>query len=171
MKRNKKTLLIIFSLIIAIIVLFFFYPKITGQVAGNQQSLGSLKNPVAGLTDEQAEKNFDETYVRYILYSIGLNNLKSAPLSRETPKIEIEINAETYNAEIIKGNIKIEKGEIEKEDIIIRTTKQEIIKSMREKEYLRSSLKNGLTNIQLVATKTELLAKGYLNIYKQLSTA
>lgn len=169
--KKKKVLLIILLAIVLIISISLLYPAITGQIIRSQQNSGKLKNPISGLSDEQAEKNFDETYIRYLLYAIGLDKLKSTPLSGETPKIEIQVSEETYNAEIIKGNIKIEKGEIEGEDIIIRTTEQEIIKSMREKTYLTSSFKNGLTSIQLITAKTELLAKGYLNIYNQLSSS
>jgi len=170
MKKYKKILLIVLAVIILLVASFLLYPKITGQVAGNQKSSSSLKNPVSGLSDEQAEKNFDETYIRYLLYSLGLHNLKSMPFTGETPKIEIKINEETYNAEIIKGSIIVKKGESQNEDVIITTTRQEIIKSMREKEYLIDSFKNGLTSIKLVTTKTKVLAKGYANVYQQFTS-
>lgn len=168
MKKNKKILIILIAISL-IIAALLFYPAITGQIIGNQQNANNLKNPVVGLSDEQAKKNFDESYIKYLLYRINADELKNLPFSSDTPKIEIKLDEETYNAEIIKKSVKVGKGEIENEDIVIRTTKEEIIKTMREEQYLATSFKDGLTSIQLITTKTELFGKGYLQLYQELS--
>lgn len=169
-KKQKKTLIIsltiIAMLIIAAVVVYSFYPKQSSSSGGGTGS----KNPVVNLSDEEAAQQFDESFVRYLLYSIDADELHKPPLSSNTPKIEMQIETEIFNAEIRENVIYIKKGNIENEDIIITTTKEEAIKMLRDTNYVSESFNSGLSQIQLIAPETTLFAKGYLSLYNQFSS-
>ena len=74
-----------------------------------------------------------------------------------------------YNAEVKKGVISIVRGSIEKKDIIILTSKQEVVKMLRNKNYISTSFRNSLSNVELVAGKTRLATKGYIGLYTKLT--
>jgi hypothetical protein len=127
----------------------------------------TLKNPVIDLTDEQAIALFDEGFVIYLLYSIDAQNLNNIPLTSNTPKIQIEVDDKIYFAQIIKNSVQVTQTQIEKKDIVIKTTKLEAIKMLRDKNYVATSFKEGLSTIDLIASNTDLLLKGYLDLQKQ----
>ena len=60
-------------------------------------------------------------------------------------------------------------SEIEGEDIIIRTSKEEGAKMVLDRDYIKESFRSGQSSAELVAGKLELAAKGYLKIYDELS--
>src|SRR3990172_10605312 len=145
-------------LLIAAIFLYFalFNPNNQGIYAGQQ-----LKNPVINLTDEQAAMAFDEYFVFYFLYNIKAYNLHNPPLSSNYPELEINAGGDIFSATVKRGMIDVSRGEGSKKDIIIKTTKEEAVKMMRDSSYITKSFNDGLSGIELVADKTALFAKGY----------
>ena len=128
-----------------------------------------LINPISNLTQEEAIMQFNESFVSYLLYSIKAYNLHNPPLSSDTPKIKFLIGDDSYNAEIIDGLIKTQKIGINNEDIQIITTKSEAVKMLRDRDYVEQSFKLGNSRIELIAGKTTLFSKGYLNLYTKLT--
>ena len=176
---NKKGLsklvafLIILCLIlvaIIIILLFFIF-------GGKDYSLnyeekfasGELVNPIENLSFEQAIQEFDAGFVLYILYSIKAYNLHTSPFSSDKPKIEFNIDEEIYNAVVNSGEIIVGDGGIEEEDIVVITTKEEGVKMLQNKNYIEESFQSGKSTFEIVAGKTELASKGYLEIYSTLT--
>ncbi len=129
----------------------------------------TLQNPTAGLSVEESVKLFDESFVKYLLYSIGAAELKSVPFTSNKPRIEFYIDEDVYNAVVDKRVVKVYDGAIDDEDIIIRTSKEEAVKMIMDKNYVVVNFKSGGSSIELVASKTTLFAKGYLGLYSGLT--
>ena len=156
---------LVLMLIVALFIYFALFKTNNSSVYSGQ----ILKNPVFNLTDEQAVVAFDEGFVFYLLYSIKAYNLHNPPLSSNYPKIEIDVGGEIFSATVKKGVISVSSGGILNKDIIIKTTKEEAVKMMRDKGYVTKSFNDGLSAIELIADKTTLFAKGYLNMYNELT--
>lgn len=152
-------------LLIASLFIYFVLFK-PNNLSGYGQT---LRNPAFGLTDEQAVAEFNESFVLYLLYSIKAYNLHNVPLTSNYPKIEIDVGDEIFSATVKKGVISVSLGEILNEDAVIKTTKEEAVKMLRDKSYVVKSFNDGKSGIELVADKTTLFAKGYLNMYNELT--
>ncbi|MEK6844414.1 MAG: hypothetical protein AABX83_03225 [Nanoarchaeota archaeon] len=174
MKKGIKILVAILIVFILGILVYFFINERNSESNFNSNSGSNegkkMLNPAEGLTLEEAVAKFDENFVYYLLYNIGASDLHSPPFSSAVPQIKFYINDDIYNAEIIDGQIKVNEGEIEGEDIIIRTTTEEAVKMVVDQNYVANSFSNGLSSIELVAGKLELASKGYLKIYDRLNS-
>lgn len=172
-KRGKWILLISISLVVILVGLLFYY--FTSVRTGCEKcydekvSSGELINPVSGLSNEQAVAQFNEAFVLYLLYSIKAYNLHNVPLSSSYPIIEILVDEDSYTAIVQDGIISVEKRATDKKDIIIKTTREEGVKMLRDWSYIEKSFRDGLSGIELVEGKTTLFAKGYLNLYEDLT--
>jgi hypothetical protein len=167
-KRGKWALWVSIALAVILILILFVYFALFKPNNEKVYSGMNIQNPAAELSDEEAVIAFDESFVFYLLYNIKAYNLHNPPLSSSVPRIEINVGGEIFNAVIEKGMIKVARGEIETKDIVIRTTKEEAVKMMRDKSYVTKSFNDGKSGIELVAGKTTLFAKGYLNLYNEL---
>lgn len=171
-RRGRAVFWIILAIVLVILAIFvvffsFIFGKGIGVSSNTNQQI--LQNPASGKSLEEAVGLFDETFVRYLLYSIGANDLHNPPFSKDTPKIEFYIDEEPYNAIVEKGIIIASNGEIEGEDIVIKTTKEEAVKMMLDKEYIKDGFSQEKSSLELVAGKVELASKGYLSIYTELT--
>ncbi len=171
-KLNRKKSIVLFILILLLLIgllLFIFYYFFGSNLKKNERGGGRITNPAAGLSFEEAVEKFDESFVLYLLASIEAYKLHNPVFSSDNPKIEFYIDDEIYNAEIIDGEINVERGEIEGEDIIIRTTKEEGVRMIFDSDYIDDSFREGKSSVELIAGKLELAGKGYLGIYDKLS--
>ena len=111
----------------------------------------------------------------FILFLIAIALLMIREFFR--PGTVPPLNDTVFVTEIIPGDsipypVKIEKkdvGEIEEEDVIIRTSKQEAAKMMKNEAYVEQSFEVGGSSLEMVAGKTELAAKGYLGLYSAMT--
>lgn len=171
MKRRKFSLLVWILLGVFLLVgLFGGYVFYSVYFKGDDGNGGArvLKNPTEGLSDEEAILNFDESFVLYLLYSIGAYKLHNPPFSDNTPKIELYIGEKIFGAEVDNGKIFVDPGAIDGEDIVIISPASEAVKMLREKGYIAESFREGKSSVEIVAGKTSLFSKGYLDIYKEL---
>ncbi|MEM4259340.1 MAG: hypothetical protein QXS38_01075 [Candidatus Pacearchaeota archaeon] len=168
-KRGAWWLWVSVGLIFLLIITSFFYFALFASDNSKVYSGIEIKNPISDLTDEAALVAFDESFIFYLLYSIKAYNLHAPPLSSDYPRIEVEVSGEPFSATVLRGVINVSKGKIAKEDIIIRTTKEEAIKMLRDKNYIMNSFNEGKSRIELVAGQTTLFAKGYLNMYNEIT--
>ncbi|MEK6906150.1 MAG: hypothetical protein AABW81_00855 [Nanoarchaeota archaeon] len=157
--------IIIFIILIAIFFTIFFI-----NAKDNSSKSGTVPvNPVSNLTNEEAILKFDKSFVFYLLYSIKAYDLHNPPLSSDKPKIEIIISNQVFNAVIDEGRILISEDSISEKDIIIRTTKEESVKMIRDRKYIEDSFKSEKSSIELVSGKVTLAAKGYLGLYTEIT--
>ena len=148
---------------------FYFKPGFSGYFSlEGSEELSEIKNPVIGLSDEEAIFQFNKDYVLYLLVSLGVQELHNTPLSSDTPKILVRVNDEVFSAEVRKGRVSLREREIDDEDIIIWTSREEVVKMLRDKNYIESSFVSGKSGFQLSSGKAELIAKGYLSLYNNL---
>jgi len=131
--------------------------------------LSEIRNPVLGLSDEEAIDAFDEEFVLFLLYSINVHELRNAPISFEEPRMEILVDDKIYNARVEKGRVYVGVGEIEREDVIVKTSASEAVKMLRDKNYISSSFRSGGSTMELVAGRAKLFGKGYLSIYESVT--
>lgn len=172
-KEGKWVLFLSIAIVIVLVVgmfLFFALYKPNNQkLYENEIASGRLKNPTDNKSYDEALQNFDQSYVYYLLYSIGAYNLRNVPLTSNNPKIEISLNDNSFNADIENGIIKVFPGTIDNEDVIIKTTREEIVSMLKNESYVPESFKKGRSSIGLKADKATLFAKGYLNMYNSLT--
>ena len=167
---RKVTVISILILLILIIISGVIFYSLFFNSSYNGRGNGKvLENPAKGLSLKEAIEKFDESFVIYLLVNIGAYNLHPPIFGSDTPKIEFRIGDDVYNAEIVNGRIGVGRGEIDVEDIIIWTNKNEAVKMVMDKDYIDDSFISGESSIELVAGKIELASKGYLQIYSQLS--
>ena len=108
-------------------------------------------------------------FVIFLLYTIGANELHNIPFTSNEPRIEFYIDEDVYTSIIMNGVVGVGKGIGDEKDIIIRTSKMEAIKMLRNGDYVTESFANGGSSIELVAGKVTLFAKGYLSLYTGLT--
>lgn len=167
MQKGKKRLIVIILMLITILIIgSLFYFEFGEKLTTTGQT---IKNPVEGLTDAQAVQQFNEKFVVYLLASIGANKLHNPPFSSDTPKIQLYVSDDIYRVEIKNSGFLIGRGNLENADIIIRTTKEEGVKMLRNKQYVKQSFVDSKSEIELVASKAKLFAKGYMNIYNEFA--
>ncbi|MEK6827387.1 MAG: hypothetical protein AABX99_02780 [Nanoarchaeota archaeon] len=148
-----KILLYSLELIVFILVLFYVY---------------SSRNPAEpqGVYSESAQK---ET-IKSLMNALELQNVHDVPLIGLTPRIQIYIEEEkhfisSYYLEITKGKVIINNGVSNQTDIIIRTTHEEILKSINNTAYMKESLSWGRTEVTKIASKFVLYTEGYPDIF------
>jgi hypothetical protein len=166
---------VIISLVVFVLVVgaaFFLYSYSRG---GDKSSSNAtqivLVNPAFGMSEEKAIQQFNESFVSYLLYSIKANELHSLPWpkNKDLPKIQFYLDTGDYNA-IVDGNlIKVSKGKIDEEDIIIRTTKREAVKMLMSSSHVQDSFLSGASKVEMTASKPTLFLKGYLKLYEDLT--
>jgi hypothetical protein len=165
--RKKWIILVLILIMIMIVLAYFFLIDKNGSSENAQMVV--LTNPIVGLSDEQAIAQFNESFVLYLLASIGAQKLHKVPLGSEPPKIEVYIDEMVFSAIIDKGAIGVGKGNIVSPDIRIKTSKIEGVKMLRNRSYINRSFENGNSKIELVAGKATLFGKGYLDLYKEVT--
>jgi len=154
--------------LVAVLIAMIFYYFVSFK--SNSPIVNSnIVNPAEGLSVEQAETTFNESFVYYFLYNVKAYELHNPPLSDSKPSIWMLISDDSYYAEIVNGDISVYKGNPKEYDIIIKTTKKEAVKMMDDKNYIQNSFVAGLSSIELIASKTTLFAKGYVNLYTQIT--
>ena len=174
-KKKRRNVFFVVGVVMVLVLAgaMFFYFSLSGSdySASYSDKIESreIVNPASGLSLEEAVAQFDESFVYYLAVSIGAYNLHNPPLSSNKPKIEIFVDEEIYNIVVRKGEIEVGRGGIEGEDIVIRTSVEEAVKMVQDREYVRESFLAGRSSIELVAEKSTLFAKGYLSLYTELT--
>ncbi len=179
LKRIVWSFVIILILLIVLVVIFFWEtlfnkPKSQGVIIENpiKSIVFNNMNRATGEIDqekvvEQAVKEFNAEYINYLLAAMGVGNLYSSPVYGN-PKIEFLINDEIWNSEIRNKGLITQQGAIEGEDLKILISKQEVVNALLSQDissFMKQSVINGNTQIEMVAKKLELGSKGYLGMY------
>lgn len=166
MKTGNIIILITLSLILigGIIAAYIFIPsKTTYQntysPTWTQENLNSLE--------------IDEGVVGYTLAQFEVYKLRSIPLTKNTPKIEVMIDGDNYIVEIKNGNIITTQGSTDEEDLIISMNRENVIDILNESNdaisEIQEAINEGTISVEIIAGKPELLIKGYLELYGELT--
>jgi len=184
--RWLKRLLIVF-LVIAVIVLIlvamfffgFFSKKGNEIVIENplKDIVFANTDPATGLVNreavvEQAIIEFNAEYINYLLIALGVGDLHKSLVGYGNPMIEFSIDEEVWGSELSDGMLNTEKKEIDDEDLRIYISRKEAVEALLSSDiegFMKNSVYNGNTRIEMVAGKIELGSKGYLSMYKGLT--
>ncbi|VVB77722.1 Uncharacterised protein [uncultured archaeon] len=191
--KNKKffkiKLLIIVIVLIFILVAgyFVFFNKNPSKSSNTNGERTVIENPVkqiiikntdsSGKFNSQAVvlegvKEFNGDYINYILLALGIGNLDKSAIFGN-PKIEFLLDNEAWNSELKDGSLITKPGEIEKKDLRITMSKEEAVKALISSDisqFMKNSVINGRTKIEMIAGKPELYSKGYLKMYNSLKS-
>lgn len=191
-KRRKNYFKLFFKsfLIFFLLFILFYLGHIIFSSFEKTNNTIILNNPLDGVLKElnqdnltnnnlslesilsKAEKEFNQTYINYMLYAIGAGCLHDNPLSRKNPKILFKVGEDYYTSTIVNKNIFTEKSFSDSVDISVITSKKEVILAMVSDdlgEYMKESISNGLTVIEMKGSLTDLIAKGYVSMYEELT--
>lgn len=165
--ENRKIILIIvivfLALVILSIVLYFIFAKPSPDSNTNGGYISENDSLVS---------QFSEDYINHLIFALDGWKLHASASSGSTPKIEIVADGEIYVTEIIDMEVSTEKKRVDNEDIAITTTKMEIINAILSpniKDYIRNSINEGNTAVQIKASSSILTSKGYNSFYKELT--
>jgi len=190
----KIILFILFGITLTFILVYFFFGPIDYTEEYIKRILsGKIKNPLIniGLTNQTSTQNFsvndsisyfsslntrlsnisEENFsnlmkesINYALIYIKAYNLHNIPFTSNTPKIQFFVGNKSYKSEIIKGEIYTNDGQINNQDITIKTSKEEILKMTLDEDYIQESINSGKSQMELNADKITLFFKGYNNL-------
>ncbi|MEK6914493.1 MAG: hypothetical protein AABW83_02475 [Nanoarchaeota archaeon] len=181
MINKKNFIILIIILIIAISLILYSKSK-----KENQKQEIILENPLkkiiinntneAKITNiekikEQALLDFNRKYIDYILLYLEIDELHKSNLGYGNPNIKFILDDESWNTEIANGILSTKKQQSNDEDMIIKTSRKEIINILLSENInlaIENSLKSKNIEIELVADKIELVSKGYLSMYNEL---
>ena len=130
-----------------------------------------LKDEVEEEIGEIVVKDEDkEDMLKYILILIKAYNLHNPPFSSDTPKMEIDMDGEMFNAEVVAGEIYIRGGDIEREDVIISSNWGEAVIMSQGPEYIKNSFASGRTTLEQVCDTKVCFLKGYKEVYDEINS-
>ena len=183
LKKIIKILLIVFGIVFVLLIAFvagFLLKKPTYVEVVIENPLKNIvfahTDNVTGEVDkeaviEQGLIEFNEEYINYILAALVTGYLHKSFVG-ENPFLELVLDDEVWHSEIISGVPNSGLGSIENEDLRISLPKEEAIKAILSEnieQFMKDSVANGNTQIEMVVGKTELFSKGYLDMYKALT--
>jgi len=181
-RRTKRVLLVLGIIFVILIILGSIF--LFGFFSGEKTQI-VLENPLkdivfantdeAGEVDEQAVIEqavieFDEEYINYILVALGVHHLHKSILF-ENPLIEFVLGGDVWSSEIIDSMPDSKQEAIDNEDLRISISKEEAVKALLSEnieQFMKDSVANGNTQIEMIAGQVELFSKGYLDMYKEL---
>jgi hypothetical protein len=149
-----KILLYALELILLILLISYIYFSMIGN------------KDYKGIYSEHAQKEVIEA----LFISLKLQNVHDIPYLGITPKIQLYIREDiyfvnSYYLEIVGGTVMIKEGITQDKDIIIRTTKEEILQIIEDEDYIKESLISGRTNIEKTTSDFVLFSKGYPDLF------
>jgi len=192
--ENKKAgfwflvigVLIAIILIIIILGIFAYLVfKTPAKVNGPPEDYKPLENPIRAVvfknTDASGKINqeqalsegireFNVEYINYLLLALGVGSLHKSAVGYGNPVVEMNIDNEAWNSEI-SGGLITKQGSVEEEDLRITMSRSEAVKALMSdniQSYMKTSVNNGDTRLEMVASKVELASKGYLDLYNNL---
>jgi len=185
-KGLKKFLKVFFIILVALIILgiIFMIGYFIKKPVANMVTLEHpMKDLVFANTNEVGEVNreavveqalleFDVDYINYLMTALGVHKLKKSLIGYGNPQVELDIDGEIWSTEVVDGGLNTKNEAIGEEDIRVVLSKREAVEGLLSSDlqsFMIESVQGGRTGIEMVAGKAELLSKGYLGMYKDLT--
>ena len=121
-------------------------------------------------TMNYSTSDIERALINYTSIILKLYNLHNIPFTSITPKIQIYIDNNAYFIEIINGNIIINNGNANGPDLQIKTTSRDILNMQENNIPIKDAISSGKIEIDIIADKFTLFAKGYLSLYNEISS-
>jgi len=184
-RKKKKflkyfSILIIIAVIIAAIFLIGFFTK-------KSENKIVLENPLKDLvyanTNEQGLVNkqavidqaileFNAEYINFLLIALGVGNLHKSYIGYGNPIVQLNLDGTSWTSEISNKQLQTSQTSSEDKDLLITLSRQEAIEALLSPDmsaFMKNSVINGNTQIEMIANKAELASKGYLAMYTQIT--
>jgi hypothetical protein len=169
--------------IIAVIIFLGFYTGFFSKNKSNAKTI-TIENPLkdivsqntkGGEVDEQAVikqgvLEFNENYINYLMLALGVGKLHSF-VGFGNPVVEMHLDNEIWSSEIQDNSLRTIKSPNDNKDLRIIISKEEAVKALLSPniaQFMKDSVASGRTQLEMVAGKTELFSKGYLEMYNGL---
>ncbi|MFH1359300.1 MAG: hypothetical protein ABIH37_05410 [archaeon] len=180
---KKVLIFLIIIVVIGIVISVVFY---AGYFMEKPKNIVVIENPLKGIVFantnvagevnkekvvEEAIIEFNAEYINYLLAAMGVNNLHSM-IGYGNPIIEFSIDQDTWTTEVDDGALITTKATTDNKDLRIILSKEEAVNALLSSDienFMKQSVTNGNTQIEMVAGKVELAAKGYLGMYQQIT--
>jgi hypothetical protein len=193
MKKAQRPRMMLISILIAA-VLFFSISIATYTIFSTNQK-AELKNPLTGFaisqeiqqqtntpstqhqtTTSQKNVSIEEIeitpeFITFILNEIGAWQLHKNPLTFEKPSLNFNVDGEKFNS-IIDNGIVTTRGTHNGADIEFLTSKKEVIDvitSQNPKKVVKEFVNSEKIKISILASQSQLFAKGYKNFYDSIN--
>lgn len=187
-----KTFIIVSSVILIVLIalgissyfLFFHNPAVKQEISnplagykiifsdGSYASILRENQTGDSLTEINiSEIKIEPTFISYLMNEIGAWKLHKNKLTGELPIINLEVSQEDFSTKIDE-DIETTKSLSEDADMSFVTEKESIVMAMLSEnpgEVFKESIQEGETQIETIASETELFAKGYLDLYNELN--
>ena len=171
-KRGSVWLALGVFLTLCLVILFFLYALFFGNSHDSlyQEAIltGHIVNPAEGLSVQEAESEFDEDFVHYLLVSLRAYNLHATP-DGALPEIEVIVDDSSYTALVIEGRISVHKWKAEQPDLRLTMSKEEAVRILRDSSTIPDSFALGAIRFEKIADGSTLLFKGYFKVYPSLA--
>lgn len=187
MKKWIKVLLVVLIVLVVLVggvyALFFNgFGKNAGK-GGGRVIENPMKQIVIRNTDSQGQinlnavlddgvKEFNVDYINYILLALGVGDLHKSIIFGN-PVVELVLDDQIWSSEIRDNSLYTGLGANDNKDLRVTMSKKEAVKALLSsnlEQFMKDSVANGNTQIEMIAGKPELLAKGYLEMYNSLKS-
>ena len=185
----KFLVFIILLLVIAIFIIGAYLFSISKNKNSQNQSQNPsvIENPLNAIiisnTDSQGNVNSDKvveegvkefnlSYINFIVIGLGISKLHKSSLGYGNPMIQVELGDDVWSSEIINSELITKHEGITEPDIKIKLSKEEAVKALLSKDikqFMKDSVSSERTKVEMIAGKTELFSKGYLDLYDSLA--
>lgn len=179
----KKVMLVLIIIIVVAIILIgvFFLGFFAKRPAANIVIENPLKDIVFANTNEvgvvnkkavieQGVMEFNVDYINYLLVAMGVGNLHKS-LIYGNPRVEFILDNEVWSSELVSEGLDTRQTNIDDPDLRISMSKEEAVEALLAEnavEFMKDSVLNGGTQIEMIAGNIELGSKGYLTMYNEL---
>jgi len=181
--RKVMIVLIVIGVVILVLVGAFLFGFFTKRPAANIVIENPLKNIVFANTNEvgvvnkeavveQGVMDFNAEYINYLLVAMGVGNLHKSMIGYGNPKIEFVLDDEVWSTELTRNGFNTGQVSIDDPDLRISMSKEEAVEALIAEnavEFMKTSVYNGGTGVEMIAGKVELGSKGYLAMYNELT--
>jgi hypothetical protein len=167
-KKSKLKLILLISiplLIILAIFYFFIFDLIRTAPQQTNQQIQQAQQDIQ-------MQNLTPSVISYLLNQIGASGLHKNTFTREKPTICVKVEGKEYYS-VIDGGINTKDVSCTNQDIDIVSSKQEVLNvvlSSDPKTAVKDSVSSGKTQLKVIASQTNLFAKGYLSLYNSLKS-
>lgn len=141
----------------------------------------NLENPFEKINKQEVINEFKEVsaekieikpeFITYSLNELDAYNLHKNPLTGEKAMIEFDISGEMFCSEM-HLTIETSRGECNlEEDLRFIVPKEDIVEAIlseNPEEEFKQDIKDGVVEIEQIASESELFLKGYLSLYDSL---
>ncbi len=158
------------TIIVSVIILFSsLYVRFNATEISAYVVSENMQKPV--IVYENNFPTIKEEDITYLIYALDGEKLNKPPFTNNYPQIEISVSDKLFTSYVVDGEIQTYLGKASDPDLQIRLQDQTLINILSfpdPKLALKEAINSSLVSVTMYSDKTELLLKGYLELYNTL---